>query len=280
MKFRQYIVTYNSPSILNEWALESIFSSLSDEELQKVEIYIINNHSNFYLYDKFKLKSLTILNNVLRPNFSTGHLSRNWNEGLINGFESLITPSVDAVILMQQDTKVEPNYINKLENIHKSGISFFTAGAGDQFMSLTSNAVKRVGIFDERFCGIGFQEIDYFVRQLLFNHTGSSINDYHHGRIYNPSNIPIVVSTEPGLIRKDNSHRESSKYHNYNKRLWYYKYKLDHWELKADEIISKGLAVLNKTPWFILYPYFEKDVETLQEQGYMFDEYIENIPWF
>jgi hypothetical protein len=44
----------------------------------------------------------------------------------------------------------------------------------------TSNAVKQVGLFDERFCNIGLQEADYFLRCLLYNKDRSSLNDIEH----------------------------------------------------------------------------------------------------
>jgi hypothetical protein len=90
MKIKQYIVTYNNSLQINN-CLDSIFSKLSEEELSVLEIYIINNHSNLEINKEY-LNNITILNNDLRPDFSTGHLSRNWNQAIINGFKSLKNP--------------------------------------------------------------------------------------------------------------------------------------------------------------------------------------------
>jgi uncharacterized protein YkvS len=81
MKIKQYIVTYNNKIQINN-CLESIFSKLSNEELSILDVYIINNHSNLDIDEKY-LNRVTILNNDLRPDFSTGHLSRNWNQAII-----------------------------------------------------------------------------------------------------------------------------------------------------------------------------------------------------
>ena len=96
MKIKLFIVTYNNPEDLN-LTLKSIFKSIDNTNKHNIEINIINNHSNFNI-NKDYLGFIKILNNVLRPNFSTGHLSRNWNQALILGFENLISTKSDIVI--------------------------------------------------------------------------------------------------------------------------------------------------------------------------------------
>ena len=103
MKIKQYIVTYNNPLQINS-CLYSIFNNLSTVELDYLDLYVINNHSNLQIQSEY-LDKITILNNDLRPDFSTGHLSRNWNQAIINGFQNLNEPDCDIVITNQDDTR-------------------------------------------------------------------------------------------------------------------------------------------------------------------------------
>lgn len=277
MRIKQYVVTYNNPQILNEWYLTSFFES---EAVGQVEHFIINNHSNFQIFDPIHEVHLTVLNNVLRPDFSKGHLARNWNQGLINGFKSLTTPDADIVILVQHDTILEKDYLSKVIDVHRSGIDFYTDGAGDQFHSYTPAAVRRVGLWDERFCGIGFQEADYLLRQILYNRGKISINDVHHWRTYNRLPVRAVKDSTTGIHRRDPHHVESSKYHEYNKKLWFWKYHLDHYNWDNTKPDFNPSTAVKNNMWFLFYPWFEKDVETLREQGYLFpDQPIETEPW-
>lgn len=279
MKVKQYIVTYNNSEILNNWILKSMFESLSESELSITDTTIINNHTNFIINSEYVDRGVKVIHNVLRPDFSTGHLARNWNESVIHGFKSLTDPDCDIVILMQHDTIVEKNYIDKLIDIHNKGITFYTAGSGDQFMSQTVNSVKRVGLWDERFCNIGYQDADYFIRQVIYNTDNISINDYDHLRLHNPIDVCIVKNTLPGVKRKDIHHQNSSRFHDYCGKLWYSKYNYNHWDWDTDEIIRNKNTILNKVPYYVYYPYFEKDVETLVEQGLIWDK-VEDKPWF
>ena len=161
MKIKQYIVTYNNSLQINN-CLDSIFSKLSKEELSILEIYIINNHSNLEINKEY-LDNITILNNNLRPDFSTGHLARNWNQAIINGFQNLNNPDCDIVITNQDDTIFKENYINQIIELHKN-FDLIQFGWGDNFISYTPNAIKRIGLWDERFCNIGYQEADYLLR--------------------------------------------------------------------------------------------------------------------
>jgi len=81
MKIKQFIATYNNEFQINK-CLDSIFNSLNKYELSILEIFIINNHSNLNIHKEY-LGKVKILNNELRPDFSTGHLSRTWNQSII-----------------------------------------------------------------------------------------------------------------------------------------------------------------------------------------------------
>lgn len=274
LKIRQYCVTYNNPKILNEWYLKSLYDSLSAEELTWMELFVINNHTNFRINEKFSKRGVRVIHNRLRPDFSTGHLSRNWNQALINGFESLQTPAVDIVILTQDDTKFRPNYLKKLVDIHKKNITFYSCGVGDQFHSYRVGAVRTVGLWDERFCGIGYQEADYFMRQILWNPAAASINDpaIGHGRVYNPIDGDLIQVTETGKDRGELYHKESSAYHKYGEKMWRWKYNYPPGDWDVEYVVKHKDEIYRNSPSFFLYPYFEKDMYSRKEQGFVLPE--------
>lgn len=258
MKIKIYIVTYNNSKELNN-TLKTMSSNNLVSEC--CEIYIINNHSNFLIEEKFKNK-VKVLHNVLRPDFSTGYLSRNWNQALILGFEDLENPQSDIVIACQDDTYFYPNWISNLLELHKK-YSFVTYGWGDNFMSWKPEAVKRIGLFDERFL-FGHVGADYFLRALLFNKEKSSVNDYYHGRVFNPEKTEIAKRPHENKIH---SHERI-----FNRKMNYSRFS-EKWGMKlgtgdtkwSKEFIDNCPAKVHK-PQYILYPYFEKDIETLKEQ--------------
>jgi hypothetical protein len=181
MKIRFYITTYNNNEILNDWILKSLHES--DYDRNNVEIFVIDNHSNVHINDEYS-SFVKVLANNLRPDFSTGHLARNHNQAIINGFESLTNPKCDVVVSCQNDTKVLKNWYQTLCEAMKT-YTFFTTGQGDQFQAFKAEGVRNIGLYDERFCNIQFQEADYFLRAYLYNKEKSSINDHIHGRLHN-----------------------------------------------------------------------------------------------
>lgn len=246
-KIKIYIITYDNYADLHR-NLTSLFSCHQNN--LKIEVNIINNHSNFLLDKTFESK-VNVLHNTLRPDFSMGHLSRNWNQSLINGFKDLNSPDCDLVIGCQDDVEWEINAFKKLKNIHKS-YSFYTCSFGDAFWSSTPEAVKKIGIWDERFCGITFQEADYFVRCLKYNEKNSSINDFAHYRTLNVTES-VVNRTTIGF-----------RNHGSNKYLWSYHKHLfkTKWGDFPEERWGESYNVpdCNITN-FVLYPYFEKDID-------------------
>lgn len=273
-------MTYNNSDILNNWALRSVYEYLSIDQRKFVETVVINNHSNFFIEPRYIEMGVKVRHNIMRPDFSTGHLARNWNECIIDGFKSLTHSDCDIVILIQHDTIIKSNYIDKLIDLHfDKKIEFYTAGSGDQFVSQTVGAIKTVGLWDERFCNIGYQEADYFMRQLLYNSNNISVNDHDHLRTHNVIDLDLLENTLPGLKRGDNHHRASSKFHNYCGKLWYYKYNYNHWNWDANYILANKEKIVNKVPYYVYYPYFEKDVDTLVAQGLIWDR-VEDVTWF
>lgn len=258
-KIKVYIVTYNNPNLLNN-TLESLFRGINQHK-NLIEVNIINNHSTFFLRNKFK-EITKVLHNNLRPDFSTGYLSRNWNQALILGFQDLNNPDADIVICCQDDTCFFDNWLLKTKDLHNKGYSFITYGWGDNFMSFTPNAIKKIGLFDERFIFSGITS-DYFLRALKYNKDRSSINDYYHGRILNeekkhvadrPNNIKIHI--EERKAHKDYGH--TILHHKWNK--------ITGMATKWNKEFIDNCPATIKFPQYIMYPYFEKDIETLKEQ--------------
>lgn len=262
MKIRQYIVTYKNPIVLHD-CIDSIFRGLSDEELSMLELNIINNHSHFVL-DSTYAKHIKVHHNSLRPDSSTGHLARDWNAALVNGFEDLKNPACDIVILAQHDVQFKPNYIRTLIKLHER-YDMIQFGKGDSCISFTPQAIRRIGLFDERFNNIGYQEEDYFIRAKTYHADRVSINYqlWNHfenwGTTHNPISVEesILKSVPTGYERGDVDHFFSMQYHTYGHVLLWYKW------YNPERQQTPGV-----TSW-VLYPYFERDIETLREQRYI-----------
>jgi hypothetical protein len=260
MKIKQYIVTYNNSFQVNE-CINSIFKNLSQRELDVLEVYIINNHTNFNLDTDFSNK-VTVLHNVLRADWSTGHLSRNWNQSIINGFGYISKPECDIVITCQDDTRFNPNYIDTVVSLHRK-FDLIQFGWGDNFISYTIDAVKRIGLWDERFCSIGYQEADYLLRAFLYAKDKVSINDKSHRRVVNESSICPISIIPSGNLRGETYTKLAVANHAYNKKLFETK-----WGYNPDYGFP-DIDIKSKIPSYILYPYFENEITTLIEQNYI-----------
>lgn len=265
-KIKLYIVTYNSDEVLKQ-SLECIYNS--DIIHYDFQIFIINNYSKL---ENFNGKNLTILDNILRPDFSCGHLSRNWNQAIINGFKNLNDPDCDLVILMQNDTFILNRCFSHLIEYSKL-YDFIQLGAGDQLMCFNVNAIKRIGIFDERFCCITFQEADYFFSAISLHKNKTSINDaVPHRRIHN------AINDVNKIFLKEDFHfnpydytsfedRDKKTWRNHNLNLFRKK-----WGFYPEEwdtgILARCRPLIKK---YMYYPFFEKDIQTLKEQNYEID---------
>lgn len=280
-----YIVTYRNPGDLNS-AIASIFASGAD-----VRINVINNHSEFFLEPEHE-RRVTVLHNNLRPDFSTGHLARNWNQALLHGFKDLKNPASDIVITIQDDVLFKADWLSRLADLHRR-YSFITMGAGDAFCSYLPEAVRRIGLWDERFSNIGCQEADYFLRALIYNRERSSINDPIHGRLHNAVDgntftsyggsyrkwlekqetdgdpaeraDSMLISVPRMNPDRSRAQRSSMKFHNLSAKIFQHK-----WGLPLSKWTEEHYAVRNSlVPNYITYPYFEKDVEGLRDKNYI-----------
>jgi len=275
-----YIVTYRNPTDLNR-NIASIFKSGAD-----VKINIINNHSEFFLEPEYE-NEVNVLHNSLRPDFSTGHLARNWNQALIHGFRDLRNPASEIVVTVQDDVIFKNDWLDRLIEIHRR-YSFVTMGAGDSFCSYLPEAVKNIGLWDERFCNIGFQEADYFLRALIYNGERSSINDLMHKRVHNAIEGNFVHSYALDKNEKTDrvvselitvpyrsedryeAHLSSSKFHSISGTVFKHK-----WGISDINWGPEHFALLKPLiPNYMMYPYFEKDIEDLRGKNYLLPDEI------
>lgn len=246
-----YIVNYR-----NHQGLHDCLESLHNSEIPKnitLNINVINNHSDFKIDNEFK--NVNVMHNTLRPDFSTGHLARSWNQAIMHGFKSLINPIANIVVACQVDTIFNKDWLIKLINLHQK-YNFISAGWGDAFLSFTINGVMNIGLFDERFCNIVHQECDYFTRALIFNKEKSSINDFHHNKVLNP--FLQSVDDHSFIIRKNNdpsiTWTSTVKCHEYITKFLFSKYSTSPLAWNIDN----PPKLIKKLP--LLYPYFEFDV--------------------
>ena len=259
MRIKHYIVTYNNEPMLDR----AVRSILRTPTSHLREISIINNHSHFHLAPDL-LQQVQVLHNQARPDFSTGHLARNWNQALLHGFASLHDPHADLVVCSQNDAAFRPGYLDALLRAHQT-LDLITYGDGDNCVSYTPRAVRRVGLWDERFCNIGYQEADYFLRAALYLGDRCSINDPFHGRVHNPANPPVCEDTTSGYRRGDAHHKASAPFHAWSLQVFRRKWNVEPERWPAG--IAEGARQTLES--FVMYPYFEDAVETLAEQQYL-----------
>jgi len=261
-KIKLFIVTYNNNKILQDYVIDSLNNSNFSKEL--VEIFVIDNYGDAEFNTKHQI---TVLKNSLRSSRSTGHLSRNWNQSIILGFEDLNNPQCDAVIAIQNDTKLVQNWYENV-CILLEKYNYITLGGGDQLQVFTPMSVKNIGLFDERFCSIAYQEADYLLRAKLYYGDNVSINDFIHGRTHNTieSKYSLIEKTPSGVCRGDTHHISSQKFHHIARKLFKQKWGIADGGWDVD--VCKNLKVL--IPNFIIYPFFEKNInkKSLEVQNY------------
>lgn len=283
MIIRIFILTYKDPGALNK-NLKSLFDNMGPVPSHvKIEPHIINNHSDFFIEDHFANR-VNVFHNTLRIPESRGHLSRDWNQALLNGFRNIASPHCNIVSTLHDDMIWSNNWVHSLLDIH-SKFDFYTCSWGDGFCSYTPEAVRKIGIWDERFCTNGIQECDYFLRALIYHKDRSSINCNGTGMVNNPYGIlgvyepPAQHSRESWEVPNPNylvnrTNHENSRYagvlgndHKYMKELFGYKWSVNP-EFWSEELIE-NLPKRPNVPTYMIYPYFECDIEDLPGKGYV-----------
>jgi hypothetical protein len=262
MKISIFIVTYKNDELLNK-CLESIFNVIETYDI--ITVNILNNYSTIQLNSEFKDKVKVIQNDGI-PSFSTGHLARSWNQCIMHAIKDINNPDCDTLILAQNDVVFKPDFINNIKT-HLDNYSYITFGRGDEVQIITPEAIKTIGMFDERFCNIGFQEADYFLRAIILNPKMTTINDEFHNRIHNPVINDVIEDVPNGFNRDDEIHLESRKYHNISRQLFSYKWNVilpinedpNNWNdyVKTIKICPRQ---------YMFYPYFESNLPNLDDK--------------
>jgi Glycosyl transferase family 2 len=258
-----WIVTYNNSADLNA-NLRSLWANANWDALQ-FYVNIISNHSRIELEYEF-LGCTRVYHNNLRDDQNLGHLSRNWNQALQLGFGDLNNPSHDLVITSQDDVLWEPYWCENLVEFMKNH-SFVTQGHGDAVVIYKPEAVKRIGMWDERFCPSFYHEGDYFLRAFLYNNQASSINDPGHFRVWQPLDKSIISIPEANQLRID-AKNMSYGHAELPFKIWYHKWACPpiYWDTEH----MQNNPPQPQIPAYIQYPHFEFAVETLEQQKYFF----------
>jgi len=247
MRILIFIVRYKETDALYR-CLESIGN-------HPVDIIIMNNYSTLMLSHP----NVTIINNAARPDFSTGHLARNWNQALLHGFKNLSCPDYDRIICLQADAIMRPSWYSAIHALDPR-IHFMSLGRGDEFQMFTPEGVRKVGLYDERFCNIGYHEADYFLRNVLTHPSNCVVNDKLHMRLHNPFCIDPDLFIEETQLNQNDDHIQSKVYHNISLRWFHMKWGIsmepESWDMSE---ISKMTTPKHKE--IMLYPYFEHEIE-------------------
>jgi len=264
MKIKVFIVTWQDEKALSN-NLASLFQ-VFNRPLVDIDLHvnIINNHTNFKIDPVFE-QHVNVIHNRGTPDFATAMLARMWNTAIIHGFKSLTNPDADIVVTAQDDTVWNFDWIFQLLKIHKN-FDFYADDAGDMVCSYTPEAVKRIGLWDERF-HYGFGEGDYFLRAIKYLPERSSINDYAHGRVWNPT-LHLAKRPQPDNSRCDEQNR-SHNYRGLSWKVWEYKWKTYDLEARWPDNIQEIVDNILPVPHHVLYPYFEMNIENLKEKGYI-----------
>jgi hypothetical protein len=264
MKIKIFIVTWQDAVALNT-NLHTLFEGFKYLPYGvDIHVNIINNHSNFTIDPRFA-PHVNVIHNRGTPDFATAMLARMWNMSLIHGFKNLNEPDADIVVTAQDDTVWNYDWIPQLLEVMKSH-DFYAGDAGDMVCAYTPNAVKNIGIWDERF-HYGFGECDYFLRAIKYLPEKSSINDFAHGRVWKET-LHLAKRPEPESER----YKEQSRSHKFRVLSWanfLYKWKSISMEASWPKNIQEMVLTTPVVPAIILYPYFEMNIDNLKEKGYI-----------
>jgi hypothetical protein len=162
-------------------------------------------------------------------------LARMWNMALIHGFKNLNEPDADIVVTAQDDTVWNYDWLLQLIKVMKV-YDFYADDEGDMVCAYTPNAVKKIGMWDERF-HYGFGEGDYFLRAIKHLPEKSSINDHGHGRVWQPT-LHLAKRPEPTGDR----YSEQGRSHRFRELSWanfLYKWRFMEMEGKWPENIQE-----------------------------------------
>jgi len=248
-----FICTFNNHEMLKR--------SFSSANARGVEIVVINNGRPIIT------SSCQVINNAARPSFSTGHLARTWNQALMHGFVNLQWPSAELVVTIQDDAVLKNGWVDELKKLHEK-FDFVQMGHGDEFCSYKVNAVRRIGMWDERFCTIQYQEADYLLRARLALGDRASINDDFGGHFRSWNNVEnkLIELVPTGNDRGEIYNKDSCKHIDVVRSMWEHK-----WSIEPENWGNIPSDLKPKCNSYITYPYFEKDcdLQYLKSQGFV-----------
>lgn len=296
-KIKIYILTYKRTTMLHRM-LRTLFNS-DFKDVPNTEVNIINNHSNFNLQSEYKSR-VNVIHNMCRPDWSGANQGENWNQALILGFKSLRNPDAEIVITLQNDCILHPQWCSHLLKMHQK-YTFICGEYGDNIVSYRVEAVKKIGLWDENFCGGGIRDADYLLRALYFNKKKSLINDTMHRRIWNPHNDYLTLDIAEGLNidenlkkRPDDTEHEiisvgirGGVMNEYNNNYFFHKWSHTHrlpvtkqtWVKNWPTELKNNPPKIKKNIVLMRYPYFEKDIEDLPLKGYWIPSNFNQQKW-
>jgi hypothetical protein len=164
-------------------------------------------------------------------------------------------------VLAQNDVVWNPGWDRILRE--EKRYDLITQPRGDQMMAFRIEAVRKIGLFDERFYTLHFQETDYFYRAILLHPKGVSINDDHSSRggKWNPFEHALIQPTFTGIFEDNQIHtaRSSRELGNWLLNKWRINPNLETHDLCGQ------CAHFRRRSWFPReinwYPFFWKEAE-------------------
>jgi hypothetical protein len=166
-------------------------------------------------------------------------------------------------------------------------LEFIACGVGDAFCSYTPNAIKTVGLWDERFSYLNWSEHDYFLRASSWLGYNCAIDDQSnapsqykassdkgtHGDLYRFNGDKCAriawkpVENEQKItlrtIRQNLGDQMGVK-------LFQAKWGILPYDVRSYSMNNVGNKVVPLIYSHINYPYFEKDIPDLQAKGYLY----------
>lgn len=250
---RLYIVTYKKNDILNR-NLRSLWASISED--CEIQVTILANHPEVVIDPDNHRPCLTVTLNTTRPTNAWAYLSRDWNFALLDAFhDSDNSRGTSWAVLAQNDVVWVPGWDSVLRK--ETRFDFISQPRGDQMMAFRIEALRIIGFFDERFCTLHFQEIDYFYRAILKLGIRASIYDDHCGpwSLWNPLEVPLIEPTysasDPGRFHRQLSSWLMHKWNNGGRDVL-------NLRRSCDFFRASGRALPEEINW---YPFFWKRTE-------------------
>jgi hypothetical protein len=253
-----YVVTYRKPEVLAA-NLRSLYAGMAGPD--RVRVTVLSNHPDVEIPADVPAPRV-VINSTRSPN-AWGYLARDWNWALMDGFGTWRGSDIGWCVLAQNDVEWLPDWESRLRAVR--GIDFFSQPRGDQAMAFTIRAVREVGLFDERFCTLHFQEQDYFARAMLVLGERASLTDDHEHHedtsSWNPLGQVLIAPSWSGFDDEDERFH-TRKTHDELARLLANKWGVDHQDAIFDKRTLRvrheaGLVQIPTGPE--LYPYFWDD---------------------